>query len=61
MADVDVSQLPWEVREQLAQLDLELSEGDITTKGYEKKRYQLISKFAAASCNAGKQLEPTRF
>uniref|UniRef100_A0A8C1E1Y9 Disco-interacting protein 2 homolog Bb n=1 Tax=Cyprinus carpio carpio TaxID=630221 RepID=A0A8C1E1Y9_CYPCA len=41
--DVDVSALPQEVREQLAELDLELSEGDITQKGYEKKRAKVLS------------------
>uniref|UniRef100_A0A673MXP6 Disco-interacting protein 2 homolog B-A-like n=1 Tax=Sinocyclocheilus rhinocerous TaxID=307959 RepID=A0A673MXP6_9TELE len=40
---VDVSALPQEVREQLAELDLELSEGDITQKGYEKKRAKVLS------------------
>uniref|UniRef100_A0A8B9RJ85 Disco-interacting protein 2 homolog Bb n=1 Tax=Astyanax mexicanus TaxID=7994 RepID=A0A8B9RJ85_ASTMX len=39
---VEVSALPAEVREQLAELDLELSEGDITQKGYEKKRAKLL-------------------
>uniref|UniRef100_A0A8C4IW07 Disco-interacting protein 2 homolog Bb n=1 Tax=Dicentrarchus labrax TaxID=13489 RepID=A0A8C4IW07_DICLA len=44
MADrgVDLSALPKEVRDQLAELDLELSEGDITQKGYEKKRTKLL-------------------
>uniref|UniRef100_A0A671Y128 Disco-interacting protein 2 homolog B-A-like n=1 Tax=Sparus aurata TaxID=8175 RepID=A0A671Y128_SPAAU len=45
MADrgVDLSALPKEVRDQLAELDLELSEGDITQKGYEKKRTKLLN------------------
>ncbi|XP_069383584.1 disco-interacting protein 2 homolog B-A isoform X3 [Paralichthys olivaceus] len=45
MADrgVDLSALPKEVRDQLAELDLELSEGDITQKGYEKKRAKLLA------------------
>uniref|UniRef100_A0A8C3AWW9 Disco-interacting protein 2 homolog Ba n=1 Tax=Cyclopterus lumpus TaxID=8103 RepID=A0A8C3AWW9_CYCLU len=38
----DLSALPKEVRDQLAELDLELSEGDITQKGYEKKRAKLL-------------------
>ncbi|XP_051562774.1 disco-interacting protein 2 homolog B-A-like isoform X5 [Myxocyprinus asiaticus] len=42
---VDVSALPQEVREQLAELDLELSEGDITQKGYEKKRAKLLAPY----------------
>ncbi|XP_072307614.1 disco-interacting protein 2 homolog B-A isoform X1 [Eucyclogobius newberryi] len=47
MADrgVDVSALPKEVRDHLAELDLELSEGDITQKGYEKKRTKLLAPF----------------
>uniref|UniRef100_A0A6Q2ZCD2 DMAP1-binding domain-containing protein n=1 Tax=Esox lucius TaxID=8010 RepID=A0A6Q2ZCD2_ESOLU len=47
MADrgVDMSALPKEVKDQLAELDLELSEGDITQKGYEKKRTKLLLPF----------------
>ncbi|KAJ1070790.1 hypothetical protein K5549_003769 [Capra hircus] len=36
--------LPAEVRESLAELELELSEGDITQKGYEKKRAKLLAR-----------------
>ncbi|XP_017842176.1 disco-interacting protein 2 isoform X2 [Drosophila busckii] len=42
---MDVSTLPADVREKLAELDLELSEGDITQKGYEKKRAKLLQPF----------------
>ncbi|XP_057361619.1 disco-interacting protein 2 homolog A isoform X3 [Manis pentadactyla] len=35
--------LPADVREGLAELELELSEGDITQKGYEKKRAKLLA------------------
>uniref|UniRef100_A0A8C5GG83 Disco-interacting protein 2 homolog B-A-like n=1 Tax=Gouania willdenowi TaxID=441366 RepID=A0A8C5GG83_GOUWI len=47
MADrsVDLSALPKEVRDQLAELDLELSEGDITQKGYEKKRTKVLAPY----------------
>ncbi|XP_067302166.1 disco-interacting protein 2 homolog B-A isoform X2 [Pseudorasbora parva] len=47
MADrgVDLAALPKEVREQLAELELELSEGDITQKGYEKKRAKILAPF----------------
>uniref|UniRef100_A0A480HCC1 Disco-interacting protein 2 homolog A isoform X10 n=1 Tax=Sus scrofa TaxID=9823 RepID=A0A480HCC1_PIG len=38
--------LPAEVRESLAELELELSEGDITQKGYEKKRAKLLARYA---------------
>ncbi|XP_049341030.1 disco-interacting protein 2 homolog A isoform X4 [Astyanax mexicanus] len=37
--------LPAEVREKLAELELELSEGDITQKGYEKKRGKLLAPY----------------
>merc|ERR1719189_2592697 len=46
--DVEMSPvtiLPHEVIEKLAELDLELSEGDITQKGYEKKRRKLLLPF----------------
>ncbi|KPJ09112.1 Disco-interacting protein 2 [Papilio machaon] len=49
MADlsVDISKLPDEIRDKLAELDLELSEGDITQKGYEKKRSRLLTPYIA--------------
>ncbi|XP_028971471.2 disco-interacting protein 2 homolog A isoform X3 [Esox lucius] len=37
--------LPADVREKLAELELELSEGDITQKGYEKKRSKLLAPY----------------
>ncbi|KAG8559325.1 hypothetical protein GDO81_017305 [Engystomops pustulosus] len=37
--------LPVEIRESLAELELELSEGDITQKGYEKKRAKLLARY----------------
>ncbi|KAF1768454.1 hypothetical protein GCK72_000266 [Caenorhabditis remanei] len=37
--------LPDEIREKLAELELELSEGDITKKGYDKKRDALLAPF----------------
>ncbi|XP_050925736.1 disco-interacting protein 2 homolog C isoform X1 [Lates calcarifer] len=45
MADRDPVPLPAEVRAKLAELELELSEGDITQKGYEKKRSKLIGAY----------------
>ncbi|XP_026863613.2 disco-interacting protein 2 homolog B-A isoform X1 [Electrophorus electricus] len=53
MADrgVDLSALPVEIREQLAELDLELSEGDITQKGYEKKRAKLLASYTIQTQN----------
>nr|KAF6452897.1 hypothetical protein HJG59_008205 [Molossus molossus] len=44
-APAAVAALPPEVRAQLAELELELSEGDITQKGYEKKRSKLLSPY----------------
>ncbi|KAK7878500.1 hypothetical protein WMY93_030336 [Mugilogobius chulae] len=67
MADrgVDLSALPKEVRDQLAELDLELSEGDITQKGYEKKRAKLLASYIPQLPNAelslpDVQLSPAR-
>ncbi|XP_034040045.1 disco-interacting protein 2 homolog C isoform X2 [Thalassophryne amazonica] len=45
MADRDPVLLTAEVRAKLAELELELSEGDITQKGYEKKRSKLIGAY----------------
>ncbi|KAM5281321.1 disco-interacting protein 2 homolog A isoform 4-T4 [Ctenodactylus gundi] len=42
---LEASPLPAEVRESLAELELELSEGDITQKGYEKKRAKLLARY----------------
>ncbi|EGT38827.1 hypothetical protein CAEBREN_02990 [Caenorhabditis brenneri] len=41
----DPDTLPDEIREKLAELELELSEGDITKKGYDKKRDALLAPF----------------
>ncbi|XP_077302081.1 disco-interacting protein 2 isoform X2 [Arctopsyche grandis] len=43
---IDTADLPADVREKLAELELELSEGDITQKGYEKKRARLLNPHA---------------
>ncbi|XP_033607341.1 disco-interacting protein 2 isoform X7 [Cryptotermes secundus] len=43
--NIDISKLPEDVRDKLAELDLELSEGDITQKGYEKKRTRLLAPY----------------
>ncbi|XP_077470527.1 disco-interacting protein 2 homolog C-like [Stigmatopora argus] len=52
MADADpLVPIPVEVRAKLAELELELSEGDITQKGYEKKRSMLIGAFLAQGPN----------
>ncbi|XP_028833612.1 disco-interacting protein 2 homolog C-like isoform X2 [Denticeps clupeoides] len=45
MADRDALPLPQEVRARLAELELELSEGDITQKGYEKRRCKLLQTY----------------
>ncbi|KHN79102.1 Disco-interacting protein 2 [Toxocara canis] len=54
VADVEMLRLPSDVRERLAQLELELSEGDITQKGYDKKRQQLLAPFVNSQTNGGK-------
>nr|XP_018668928.1 disco-interacting protein 2 homolog C isoform X1 [Ciona intestinalis] len=45
LANINYSVLPLEVRAKLAELDIEISEGDITQKGYEKKRYRLLEPY----------------
>ncbi|XP_062260778.1 disco-interacting protein 2 homolog C isoform X2 [Platichthys flesus] len=45
MADREPVPFPAEMRAKLAELELELSEGDITQKGYEKKRSKLIGAY----------------
>ena len=57
---IDVNQLPAEVREKLAELDLELSEGDITQKGYEKKRTRLLVPYLNFEQSAGPASPSTR-
>uniref|UniRef100_A0A6Q2ZGF9 DMAP1-binding domain-containing protein n=1 Tax=Esox lucius TaxID=8010 RepID=A0A6Q2ZGF9_ESOLU len=57
MADRDTLPLPPEVRTRLAELELELSEGDITQKGYEKKRSKLIGAFLPQA--PGKGMDPS--
>ncbi|ETN86524.1 DMAP1-binding Domain protein [Necator americanus] len=51
MLEQELAHLPEDVREQLAILELELSEGDITQKGYEKKRNLILGKFSKG-CSA---------
>nr|CAD7602831.1 unnamed protein product [Timema genevievae] len=53
--NIDVSKLPEDVRDKLAELDLELSEGDITQKGYEKKRTRLLAPFVPKQAQAPTQ------
>ncbi|XP_037380727.1 disco-interacting protein 2 homolog A isoform X3 [Talpa occidentalis] len=48
--------LPAELRESLAELELELSEGDITQKGYEKKRAKLLAGYAPGAQGADGRL-----
>ena len=44
--------LPVDIRAKLAELDLELSEGDITQKGYDKKRQRLLGPYIPAATEA---------
>ncbi|XP_062872276.1 disco-interacting protein 2 homolog B-A isoform X2 [Trichomycterus rosablanca] len=59
MADrgVDLASLPKEVKDQLAELELELSEGDITQKGYEKKRAKLLAPYIPQTQNVDPALQ----
>lgn len=50
---IDIGKLPEDVREKLAELDLELSEGDITQKGYEKKRTRLLQPYVSKQIGTG--------
>ncbi|XP_067844112.1 disco-interacting protein 2 homolog A-like [Heptranchias perlo] len=45
MAGMETPSLPRDVKMKLAELELELSEGDITQKGYEKKKAKLLAPF----------------
>ncbi|XP_067935039.1 disco-interacting protein 2 homolog C-like isoform X2 [Watersipora subatra] len=42
-----ISDLPRDVTQKLAELDLELSEGDITQKGYDKKKARILAAYRA--------------
>lgn len=55
---MDLSKLPEEVRDKLAELELELSEGDITQKGYEKKRSKLLGPYVAKQTAGGRPPAP---
>ncbi|UMM12364.1 hypothetical protein L5515_001179 [Caenorhabditis briggsae] len=55
----DPDTLPDEIREKLAELDLELSEGDITKKGYDKKRDALLAPFRNLQNTAALHTEPS--
>ena len=52
MDRIDVRAFPVDIRAKLAELDLELSEGDITQKGYDKKRQRLLSPYIPAAAEA---------
>jgi hypothetical protein len=45
MSKFSYDDLPWDVADKLQCLDFELREGDITEKGYEKKRAQLLEPY----------------
>jgi hypothetical protein len=45
LADLDVQKLPASIKFELDQLELELLEGDITQKGYDKKRSRLLETY----------------
>uniref|UniRef100_A0A914CNT1 DMAP1-binding domain-containing protein n=1 Tax=Acrobeloides nanus TaxID=290746 RepID=A0A914CNT1_9BILA len=51
--EIEISKLPSDVRTRLAKLELELSEGDITQKGYDKKRQLLLAPYIQSQKNGG--------
>uniref|UniRef100_A0A8C1QAE8 Disco-interacting protein 2 homolog Ba n=1 Tax=Cyprinus carpio TaxID=7962 RepID=A0A8C1QAE8_CYPCA len=57
--DLAAVTIPKEVRDQLAELELELSEGDITQKGYEKKRAKLLAPFVPQTQNVDVSIQLT--
>eukprot|EP00118_Oscarella_pearsei_P010627 m.66278 g.66278 ORF g.66278 m.66278 type:complete len:1520 (+) comp35377_c0_seq1:125-4684(+) len=50
---MDHSRLPHDVKKKLAELDEELAEGDITEKGYEKKKAKLLAPYATPTSSSG--------
>jgi hypothetical protein len=42
---IDINKLPENIRNELNQLELELTEGDITVKGFDKKKSKLLTPF----------------
>ncbi|CAG0885580.1 unnamed protein product [Cyprideis torosa] len=60
IGNFDLGQLPEDVRERLAELDLELAEGDITQKGYEKKRGRLLSAYISKQSPPATENEPVQ-
>ncbi|KAI6229075.1 DMAP-interaction domain-containing protein [Aphelenchoides fujianensis] len=64
-SQLDVSKLPPHVRTKLSELELDYSEGDITEKGFLKKRAQLLRQYlkpptADAKCRHRSQKRTTR-
>ncbi|VDP82195.1 unnamed protein product, partial [Schistosoma mattheei] len=52
MESSEDSRLPLEIKTKLAELEVELSEGDITEKGYQKKKQKLLAPFINAPINS---------
>ncbi|KAH8850202.1 Disco-interacting protein 2isoform 3 [Schistosoma japonicum] len=52
MESLEDSRLPLEIKTKLAELEVELSEGDITEKGYQKKKQKLLAPFTNSSVNS---------
>ena len=49
---LDISNLPFSIQEKLKELDDDLEEGDITRKGYDKKRKQLLEQYTETTTNS---------
>ncbi|KAH7374793.1 acyl-CoA ligase [Plectosphaerella cucumerina] len=54
------AQLDPELQDQLDELEKELEEGDITEKGYQKRRTQLLSRYGAFDFSGGEQQQQQR-
>ncbi|TGZ62805.1 hypothetical protein CRM22_007221 [Opisthorchis felineus] len=56
---LDFGQLPFEIRSKLAELEVELSEGDITEKGYQKKKAKLLAPYIESAVSSSQPLTST--
>ncbi|KER29186.1 hypothetical protein T265_04123 [Opisthorchis viverrini] len=56
---LDFGHLPFEIRSKLAELEVELSEGDITEKGYQKKKAKLLAPYIESTVNPSPPLTST--
>uniref|UniRef100_A0A0K0FUW8 Disco-interacting protein 2 homolog C (inferred by orthology to a human protein) n=1 Tax=Strongyloides venezuelensis TaxID=75913 RepID=A0A0K0FUW8_STRVS len=57
--EIDLNALPEDVRVKLKQLEIELAEGDITQKGFDKKKLLLIGPYIQAQLNQDHRISST--